>query len=154
MHCDPTRRRQTAAAVKWGYKSCVVRTPDTDILMILLYHATKINLSIYLDHDSGKHCIIINVTELSESLGPDYSSTLLGFYVFTGEDCASAFKGKGKVNPLKKLQQHPKLQNAFRQLGADWLVTDELQLGWGEDRRGGGVGTCLDNWTHPPVFSC
>ncbi|XP_060763263.1 uncharacterized protein LOC132872444 isoform X2 [Neoarius graeffei] len=42
-------------AVKWGYKSCVVRTPDTDILMILLYHASKINLSIYLDHGSGKH---------------------------------------------------------------------------------------------------
>ena len=31
------------------------------------------------------------------------------------------------MNPLKKLEQHPKLQNAFRQLGADWLVTDELQ---------------------------
>lgn len=114
-------------AVKWGYKSCVVRTPDTDILMILLYHASKISLSIYLEHGSGKHRILINVTELSESLGPDYCSTLLGFYVFTGEDCTSAFKGKGKVNPLKKLQQNPKLHNAFRQLGADWLVTDELQ---------------------------
>ncbi|CAM4525089.1 unnamed protein product [Leuciscus chuanchicus] len=73
-------------AFKWGYKSCVVRTPDTDILMILLYHANKINLSIYLDHGSGKHLILIN-----------------------------------------KLQQNPKLHNAFRQLGADWLVTDELQ---------------------------
>ncbi len=31
------------------------------------------------------------------------------------------------MNPLKKLQQNPKLHNAFRQLGADWLVTDELQ---------------------------
>ncbi|CAM4596655.1 unnamed protein product [Leuciscus chuanchicus] len=46
--------------------------------------------------------------------------------VFTGEDYTSAFKGKGKVNPLKKLQQNPKLHNAFRQLGADWLVPDEL----------------------------
>ncbi|XP_034071336.1 uncharacterized protein LOC117545602 [Gymnodraco acuticeps] len=55
-------------AVKWGYKSSVVRTPDTDILMILLYHASRINLSIYLDHGSGKHRTLINVTELSESL--------------------------------------------------------------------------------------
>nr|XP_033967869.1 uncharacterized protein LOC117468025 [Pseudochaenichthys georgianus] len=114
-------------AVKWGYKSSVVRTPDTDILMILLYHASRINLSIYLDHGSGKHRTLINVTELSESLGPDYCSTLLGFYVFTGEDCTSAFKGKGKVNPLKKLEKTPKLHKAFRQLGADWMVTDELQ---------------------------
>ncbi|KAF3844358.1 hypothetical protein F7725_007521 [Dissostichus mawsoni] len=65
--------------------------------------------------------------ELSESLGPDYCSTLLGFYIFTGEDCTSAFKGKGKVNPLKKLEKTPKLHKAFRQLGADWMVTDELQ---------------------------
>lgn len=105
----------------------MVRTPDTDILMILLYHASKINLSIYLDHGSGKHRVQVNVTELSESLGPDYCSTLLGFYVFTGEDCTSAFKGKGKVNPLKKLQKNPKLHNAFKQLGGDWLVTNELQ---------------------------
>ncbi|KAF3837908.1 hypothetical protein F7725_009676 [Dissostichus mawsoni] len=114
-------------AFKWGYKSSVVRTPDTDILMILLYHASRINLSIYLDHGSGKHRTLINVTELSESLGPDYCSTLLGFYVFTGEDCTSAFKGKGKVIPLKKLEKTPKLHKAFRQLGADWMVTDELQ---------------------------
>lgn len=33
-------------AVKWGCKSSMVRTPDTDILMILLYHAKKINLFI------------------------------------------------------------------------------------------------------------
>ena len=99
MCCSPTRRRQTAAlsctSTKLS-KSFVVRTPDTDILMILLYNASKINFSIYLDHGSGKHCILINVTELSESFGPDYCSTLLGFYVFTGEDCTSALKRKGE----------------------------------------------------------
>ncbi|KAK5921446.1 hypothetical protein CgunFtcFv8_025151 [Champsocephalus gunnari] len=88
--------------------------------MILLYHASRINLF-------ASHRTLINVTELSESLGPDYCSTLLGFYVFTGENCTSAFKGKGKVNPLKKLEKTPKLHKAFRQLGADWMVTDELQ---------------------------
>ena len=31
------------------------------------------------------------------------------------------------MNHLKKLQQNPKLHNALKQLGADWLVTDELQ---------------------------
>ncbi|KAF3840288.1 hypothetical protein F7725_019005 [Dissostichus mawsoni] len=60
-------------------------------------------------------------SKLSESLGPDYCSTLLGFYVFTGEDCTSTFKGKGKVNPQKKLEKTPKLHKAFRQL---------VQTGW------------------------
>lgn len=114
-------------AVKWGYKSSVVRTPDTDIMMILLYHASRINITIYLDHGTGMHRWLINVSELAEFLGPEYCSTLLGFYVFSGEDCTSAFKGKGKVNPLKKLQKNPRYQKAFSQLGTAWLVTDELQ---------------------------
>ncbi|KAI9525160.1 hypothetical protein NQZ68_009359 [Dissostichus eleginoides] len=31
------------------------------------------------------------------------------------------------MNPLKNLEKTPKLHKAFRQLGADWMVTDELQ---------------------------
>ncbi len=124
-------------AVKWGYKSCVVRTPDTDILMILLYHASKINLSIYLDHGSGKHRILINVTELSESLGPDYCSTLLGFYVFTGEDCTSAFKGKGKVNPWRSYS---------RILNSTMLSGSLVQTGWSQmsfNRRWRALHACM-----------
>ena len=39
----------------------------------------------------------------------------------------SAFKGKGKVNPLKKLQKNPKYHNAFSKLGKSWLVPDVMQ---------------------------
>ena len=101
-------------AVKLGYKSAVVRTPDSDILFILLHYAHSIPLTIYLDTGSGKHRQIVNVSELSESKGADYCTTMLGLYVFTGEDVASAFKGKGKVGPLKKLQKHPRYHAAFR----------------------------------------
>lgn len=101
-------------AVKLGFKSAIVRTPDTDIFVILLHHAHTISLTVYVDIGTGKHRQLINVTELATSLGQPYCSTLLGFYVFTGEDCTSAFKGKGKVAPLKKLQKNPKFQRAFR----------------------------------------
>ena len=86
-----------------GYKSCVVKTPDTEKLMMLLYHASMINLSIYLDYSSGKH----HITELLSS--STYYNTLLKLFVFTGEDCTNAFK----VNSLKKLQQHPKFHSAL-----------------------------------------
>ena len=42
-------------AAALGYKSAVVRTPDTDIFVILLYHAHAIKLTVYLDTGSGKH---------------------------------------------------------------------------------------------------
>ena len=95
-----------------GFKSAVVRSPDTDIFFILLHHSHKINITIYIDIGTGKNRRLIDVTKFGESLGMEYCSTLLGFYVFTGEDCTSAFKGK--VAPLKKLQENPMFHNAFR----------------------------------------
>lgn len=65
--------------VDWGYKSSMVRTPDTDILLILLYHASRINLTIFLDHGTGMHRKLGNVSDLAESLGSEYCSTLLGY---------------------------------------------------------------------------
>ena len=104
-------------AEKIGYKSAVVRTPDSDIFFILLHHSHSLNLAIYLDTGTGKHRKIVNVTQLAESLGAEYCTTLLGYYVFSGEDCTSAFRGKGKVTPLKKLQKNPKFHKAFR-----WVI--------------------------------
>lgn len=101
-------------AVSKGYTSAVVRTPDTDLFFLLLYHAMSIRLTIILDIGVGKHRQLVDVSELSESLGQEYCSTLLGYYVFSGEDCTSAFKGKGKVQPLKKLEKNPKFHQAFR----------------------------------------
>ena len=87
---------------KKGFKSAVVRSPDTDIFFILLHQANAIPLTIFLDIGSGKHRQLINLSEFAESKGDEYCSTLLGLYVFTGEDVTSAFVGKGKVTPLKK----------------------------------------------------
>ncbi len=101
-------------AASKGYKSAVVRTPDTDILVILLHHAPSIPIDIYLDTGTGKNRKIINVSELAETKGPDYCTALLGLYVFTGEDATSAFKGKGKLGPLKMLHKNPKYNAAFR----------------------------------------
>jgi hypothetical protein len=113
-------------AAALGYKSAVVRSPDTDIFMIILHHAHAIKLTVYLDTGSGKHRQLLNLSELAESLGKDYCTTLLGFYVYSGEDCTSAFKGKGKVGPLKKLEKNPRFHKAFRQLGDDWNVKPEV----------------------------
>uniref|UniRef100_UPI0035902182 uncharacterized protein isoform X2 n=1 Tax=Myxine glutinosa TaxID=7769 RepID=UPI0035902182 len=113
-------------AAALGYKNAVVRTPDTDIFMILLHHAHAIKLTVYLDTGSGKHRQPLNLSELAESLGEDYCATLLGFYVFSGEDCTSTFKGKGKVGPLKKLEKNPRFHKAFSQLGDYWTLKPEV----------------------------
>ena len=97
-----------------GFKSAVIRTPDTDVFFILLYHAHDLTISIFVDIGTGKHRQLVNVSELAHELGKEWCSTLLGFYVFSGKDFTSAFKGKGKVTPLKKLQKNPKFHKAFK----------------------------------------
>ena len=78
-------------AVKLGYKSAVVRTPNSDILFILLYFAYAISLTIFLDVCAGKHRQI--VSELAELKGLTIALWFLD--VFTGEDVTSALKCKG-----------------------------------------------------------
>ena len=57
---------------------------------------------------------MVNISELADVHGGDYCTTLLGLHVFTGEDVTSAFKGKGKIIPLRKLQSNPKYHEALR----------------------------------------
>ena len=108
-----------------GFKSVVVRTPDTDIFFILLHHAHDLQIAIFIDTGTGKHRRTINISELAKQYGREWCTTHLSFYVFTGEDCTSAFKGRGKVAPLKKLMKYPKFHAFFSQLGDEWSVEEE-----------------------------
>ena len=67
-----------------------------------------------MDTGTGKKWRLVTVSELASTLGKEWCTTLLGFYFFTGEDCASAFKGKGKVTPLKKVVKTPRFHKVFR----------------------------------------
>ena len=77
-------------------------------------------LTVYHDIRSGKHRQLINLSDLAVSLGEDYCATLLGMYVFSGEDCTSAFNGKGEDGALKKLEKNPRIHKAFMELGEEW----------------------------------
>ena len=113
-------------AARAGFKSAVVRTPDTDIFFVLLHYAHTIKLNIYVDCGVGKNRQLIDVSALALSLGKEYCEALLGIYVFTGEYCTSAFKGKGKIGPLRKLQAYPRFQKVFQELGTQWSMKLEL----------------------------
>ena len=100
-------------AAQLGYRSAVVRTPDSDIFFVLLHHASSINLNVYLDTDSGKHRRLVNVSDIASEKGHNYCASIMGLYVFTGEDVTSAFKGKCKVGPWKNCI---KVRNSMQRL--------------------------------------
>ena len=41
-------------------------------------------------------------------------------YVFSGQDCTSAFKGKGKGEAPEKLEKKPRFHRPFMQLSEEW----------------------------------
>ena len=87
-----------------GYKYSVVRSPGSDSFFLLLYYAHRLKpLIVFLDIGSGEHRKLLNITDIANDFGEEYCCTLLGYYIFTGKDTTSAFRGKGKVNSLKKL---------------------------------------------------
>ena len=113
-------------AQEQGYERVVVRSPDSDVFFILLYYAHTFQLTILFDTGSGNKRRLLNITEIAGELGDQYCQCLIGLYVFTGEDANFAFKGKGKVTPLKKLEKRPRYQASFQRLGDNWDLDNEL----------------------------
>ena len=97
-----------------------------ECVFILLYHACNIAITIYLDTGTGKKRQLINVRENSKEFWKEWCKTLLGVYVFTGKDYVSAFKGKYKVTPVKRLMKYPKFHSAFSKLGEEWIVPGDV----------------------------
>ena len=100
----------------------VIRSADSDVFFILLHYAKDFTIPIYLDTFRK----LIDISGLSKSLSPYYSTVLMGLYCYTGEDCSSAFKGKGKVRPLQKLEKNPRFQEVFAKLGSDWDIDEYI----------------------------
>ena len=91
-----------------------------------MHRAASIAIEILLGTGSGKQRRLINISEIARDKGPDYCTTLLGICVFTGEDATSALKGKGKIDPFKKLNIYPIYCSVFKRFGEEWSVSNDI----------------------------
>lgn len=111
--------------------SITVRSPDTDVLIELIYYSSVVQLPLYFDTGFGKKRRLIDVQSIADKLGPDLSEALPAFHAFTGCDYTSAFVRRGKIRPLQLLRQHPQFVSIFKHLGSsatlDNATFDEVQ---------------------------
>ena len=88
-------------ALNKGQKSCLVRTVDTDVVVILieklhyLLHANA-DADIWVAFGAGKHFTYWHINYAYNDLGEQKSLALRPFHCFTGSDTTSAFHGRGK----------------------------------------------------------
>ena len=109
---------------KKAYKSIKVRSPDSDVFFILLHHAPKLNANVYFDTGKGNSRRIFDISKISETLGQKQCSSLLALHAFTGCDSTSAFRGIGKVKPIKVLEKKKEFEDPLVVLGESWNVVD------------------------------
>ncbi len=103
----------------------VIRANDTDILVILLYHAAtsnKLKLHMEIGTSTNNTRRFIEVSKLAMELGRTLCEALPGLHAFTGCDYSPAFKGKGKVRPLSVMEKSEEFTGAFGRLGAEKVV--------------------------------
>ena len=67
------------------FENVVIRSPDTDVFILLLGHNQAIQSNLYFDTGSGNQRRIINVSAVHSSLGLELCDALIAFHAFTGE---------------------------------------------------------------------
>ncbi len=113
-----------------GYDYIRIRSPDSDIFFILLHYAVRVDKATLLfDTGAGNHRRLLNVKEIARDLPQEFCTALLAMHAFSGCDSTSAFKGIGKMKPIKTLQKRPKFVPVFAKLGDKWDVDDDVYAG-------------------------
>jgi len=110
-----------------GYQYIRIKSPDSDVFFILLHYALTLkDVVILFDTGTGNKQRLINITELAEGYTQNHCTALMCLHAYTRCDTTSAFKGVGKVRPLKALQKTPKFAAVLSRLGEEWNITEDL----------------------------
>ena len=108
------------------YPNIRVRSPDTDVFFIMLHHAANVNCELFFDTGKGNNKRLLNVSQIAKGYGQMYSSALMVLHAFTGCDSTSAFKGIGKIKPIKILEKKKHFQNVLAVVGDSWEMSPTL----------------------------
>ena len=96
-----------------------VVSPDTDVLLLLIYYYLQPCASTIYRTGSGNDQHDIKIRKMYESIGPLHAKVILGLHVFTGCDQIGRFYGKSKLECFRIFTdcQREKL-DAFIALGS------------------------------------
>lgn len=106
-------------AVKEGYRKVSVRTVDTDVLVLAVTAAQRLNIDeLWVAFGVGKSFRHLAAHEMARALGPDKCIALPMFHAFTGCDNVSFFGGRGKKTAWDTWKAFDDVTPAFCTLAA------------------------------------
>ena len=84
-------------AARKEYKTVLIRTVDTDVVVLAIAAADYLDISeLWIAFGAGKNFQYFAIHEMAEALGPQHCLALSMFHAFTGCDTVSSFGGRGK----------------------------------------------------------
>ena len=105
-------------ALQRGSKTCLIRTVDTDVVVILIGMFEQLTAicqmaNIWVAFGTGKNFTYYHVNDIATTLGTEKSVSLPVFHSFTGCDTVSAFYGKAKASAWTAWKCFPEVTEAF-----------------------------------------
>ena len=111
-------------AVRDGYRTIVLRTVDTDVLVLAIAFAGILQeqqvqqVEVWVAMGIGSHFRYIAAHEISNNLPSGMSKALPVFHAFTGCDTVYCFAGRGKKTAFTVWKKFPAVTDTFLQLAA------------------------------------
>ena len=104
-------------ALQQGHKKILLRTVDTDVLVLAVAFLQQVtegeHLDLWVAFGTGNNFRYIATHEIATKLGPEVSKALPVFHAFTGCDTVSCFGGRGKKTALEAWKSYPDVTDAF-----------------------------------------
>lgn len=127
-----------ADAVQCGFSRIIVRTVDTDVLVLAVSLVHKLqdgveqSIELWVDFGTGANLRYIAAHEIANALDSNGALALPAFHAFTGCDTVSCFYGKSKNTALDTWNSYPEvtpvlisLSNSPSEIPEEWITTLE-----------------------------
>ena len=116
LHCQYASRQSNCETI-------VVRSPGTDVFLLLLSFSDTIGKTLIFYTGCGNNRRQINVSQIAKTLSKQMCDALIGVHAFTGCDTTSCFSGQGKLKALKLIQRGEDLRILFSRFGTSTTVS-------------------------------
>ena len=108
---------QVQDALQQGHKKILLRTLDTDVLVLAVAFLQQVtereHLDLWVAFSTGNNFRYIAGHDIATKLGRKVSKALPVFHAFTGRDTVSCFGRRGKKTALEAWKSYPDVTDAF-----------------------------------------
>ena len=119
-----------AAAAHEGYNKVLIKTNDSDVVVIAISLFQKMRglKHLWVSYGTGSNIRSLPIHDIVCLLGPK-APVLGAFHSLTGCDTSSSFFGKGKKSAWKVWKEYPDLTKAFKTMSDPNVdIADVLQV--------------------------